>query len=219
MYTQVTYILYNIHIKTHRKTRQAKLQNSDEKHIGNMMADEICYDLLVSINWGCCFFPLRKWIFPLHVAATFGLQSWAFSAASFFPASAWFFFASDSFFPPRTVFPLPPEWFFLLQRCFFCCFEFFRLRRHLLLAFFPAAKTAFFRCKAFFSCFQTCFFPFRCFFPAANLFFRAARRQGAEDADIYGRSPLASWIAHGTNRWQSDFFFFCCGRFRSEARS
>ena len=193
MYTQVTYILYHIHIKTHRKTRQAKLQNSDEKHTGNMMADDICYDLLFSINWGCCFFPLRKWIFSVARCSDFWVAKLGFLCCKFFPASAWFFFASDSFFPPRTVFPLPPECiffcckgaFFAAARCFFCCFEFFRLRRHLLLAFFPAAKTAFFRCKAFFSCFQTCFFSVPMFFSCRELVFFALRGDKEQRTQSY----------------------------------
>ena len=75
--------------------------------------------------------------------------------------------------------------FVLLQGVFSAALNFPAAKRHFLLAFFPAAETAFSRCKAFFSCCQTCFFPFRCFFPAANLCFsRAARRQGARERRV-----------------------------------
>ena len=94
---------------------------------------------------GNVFFPLQQ---------LFGLQSWAFSAASFFPASAGFFLASDpdKFFPASDGFsPLPPECFFLLQRCFFaaarcffCCFEFFPLRSGIFCWHFPRCKNSFF---------------------------------------------------------------------------
>ena len=126
---------------------------------------------------GNVFFPLRQ---------LFGLQSWTFSAAGFFPASAGFFLASDGFFPAASKihFFCCKGAFVLLQGVFSAALN-FAAKRHFLLAFFPAAETAFSRCKAFFSCCQTCFFPFRCFFPAANLCFsRTARRQGARERRV-----------------------------------
>ena len=132
---------------------------------------------------GNVFFPLRQ---------LFGLQSWTFSAAGFFPASAGFFLASDGLFLVSDgFFPLPPKCiFFCCKRCFLCCckvffsaaLNFFPLRSGIfLLAFFSRCGKAFSRCKAFFSCCQACFFfRFRCFFPAANLCFFARLREDKE---------------------------------------
>ena len=150
------------------------------------------------------FFPLRQ---------LFGLQSWTFSAAGFFPASAGFFLASDGFFPASDgFFPLPPKCIFSAAKVLLCCCKVFFLllwifpaaKRHFLLAFFPTAEAAFSRCKAFFSCCQTCFFPFRCFFPAANLCFsRAARRQGARECRvIHWAFATCKLDSAWTNRWQ-----------------
>ena len=62
---------------------------------------------------GNVFFPLRQ---------LFGLQSWTFSAAGFFPASAGFFLASDGFFPASDgFFPLPPKCIFSAAKVLLCC--------------------------------------------------------------------------------------------------
>ena len=146
---------------------------------------------------GNVFFPLRQ---------LFGLQSWTFSAAGFFPASAGFFLSSDGFFPASDgFFPLPPKCIFSAAKVLLCCCKVFFLllwifraaKRHFLLAFFPAAETAF-------SCCQTRFFPFRCFFPAANLCFsRAARRQGARERRvIHWAFATCKLDSAWTNRWQ-----------------
>ena len=68
---------------------------------------------------GNVFFPLRK---------LFGLQSWTFSAAGFFPASAGFFLASDGFFPASDgFFPLPPKCIFSAAKVLLCCCKVFFL--------------------------------------------------------------------------------------------
>ena len=160
---------------------------------------------------GCCFFPLRKCIF--FVAATFWVAKLDFLCWWFFPASASFFLASDGFFPASDgFFPLPPKCIFSAAKVLLCCCKVFFLllwifhaaKRHFLLAFFPAAETAFSRCKAFFSCCQTCFFPFRCFFLLRTCVFRALR----EDKELEKRRVIhwafgtckldSAW----TNRWQ-----------------
>ena len=101
---------------------------------------------------GNVFFPLQQ---------LFGLQSWAFSAASFFLPQPVFFLprTRTSFFPPRTVFPR------CLQNVFFCCKGAFLL----LLGVFSAALN-FSRCEA---AFFADIFP-RCknsFFPLQGVFF------------------------------------------------
>ena len=68
---------------------------------------------------GNVFFPLRQ---------LFGLQSWTFSAAGFFPASAGFFLASDGFFPASDgFFPLPPKCIFSAAKVLLCCCKVFFL--------------------------------------------------------------------------------------------
>ena len=194
MYTQVTYILYHIHIKTHRKTRQAKLQNSDEKHTGNMMADDICYDLLFSINWGCCFFPLRKWIFSVARCSDFWVAKLGFLCCKFFPASAWFFFL------PRTVFSHLGQFFRCLQNAFFSAVKvLFLLLQGVFSAalnfsgcegiccwrFSPLQKQLFSAARHFFSCFQTCFFSVPMFFSCRELVFFALRGDKEQRTQSY----------------------------------
>ena len=147
---------------------------------------------------GNVFFPLRQF---------FGLQSWTFSAAGFFPASAGFFLASDGFFPASDgFFPLPPKCIFsaakvLLCCCkvFFCCFEFFPLRSGIFCWRFSRCGNSFFPLQGVFFLLPTCFFPFRCFFLLRTCVFRALREdKELENVESYtGRSPLVSWIAHG----------------------
>ena len=68
---------------------------------------------------GNVFFPLRQ---------LFGLQSWTFSVAGFFPASAGFFLASDGFFPASDgFFPLPPKCIFSAAKVLLCCCKVFFL--------------------------------------------------------------------------------------------
>ena len=164
-----------------------------------------------SLKRAAAFSRCRNVFFSLR--QLFGLQSWTFSAAGFFPASANFFLASDGFFPASDgFFPLPPKCIFSAAKVLLCCCKVFFLllwifpaaKRHFLLAFFPAAETAFSRCKAFFSCCQTCFFPFRCFFLLRTCVFRALR----EDKELEKRRVIhwafgtckldSAW----TNRWQ-----------------
>ena len=101
---------------------------------------------------GNVFFPLQQ---------LFGLQSWAFSAASFFlPQPVFSCLGPGQVFSRLgRFFPAASRMFFLLQRCFFAaarCFSaalnFSRCEAAFFADIFPAAKTAFFRCKVFFSC-------------------------------------------------------------------
>ena len=153
---------------------------------------------------GNVFFPLRQ---------LFGLQSWTFSAAGFFPASAGFFLPRTGFFPPRTVFSrCLQNAFFLLQRCFcaaarcfFCCFEFFPLRSGIFCwHFFPLRKQLFPAARRFFPAAKRVFFRSAVFFPAANLCFsRAARRQGARERRvIHWAFATCKLDSTWTNRWQ-----------------
>ena len=152
---------------------------------------------------GNVFFPLRQ---------LFGLQSWTFSAAGFFPASAGFFpclgrvFSRlGRFFPAASKmhFFCCKGAFVLLQGVFSAALNFSRCEAAFFAGVFPAAEIAFSRCRAFFSCCHV-FFPFRCFFPAANLCFsRAARRQGARERRvIHWAFATCKLDSAWTNRWQ-----------------
>ena len=148
---------------------------------------------------GNVFFLLRQ---------LFGLQSWTFSAAGFFPASAGFFLASDGFFPASDgFFPLPPKCIFsaakvLLCCCkvFFCCFEFLPLRSGIFCwRFFPLRKQLFPAARRFFPAAKRVFFRSDVFFLLRTCIFRALREdKELENVESYtGHSPLVSWIAHG----------------------
>ena len=77
-------------------------------------------------DWAAAFSPCGNVFFPLR--QLFGLQSWTFSAAGFFPASAGFFLASDGFFPASDgIFPLPPKCIFSAAKVLLCCCKVFFL--------------------------------------------------------------------------------------------
>ena len=148
---------------------------------------------------GNVFFPLRQ---------LFGLQSWTFSAAGFFPPRPVFFLPRTGFFPPRTVFSrCLQNAFFLLQRCFcaaarcfFCCFEFFPLQSGIFCwRFFPLRKQLFPAARRFFPAAKRVFFRSDVFFLLRTCVFPALREdKELENVESYtGRSPLVSWIAHG----------------------
>ena len=135
-----------------------------------------------------CSHPMGLLLFPVAEMCFFrcgnflGCKAGLSLLLVFFLPRPVFFSPRTGFFPPRTVFSrcLQNAFFSAAKMLLCCCKVFFLLlwifpaaKRHFLLAFFPAAETAFSRCKAFFSCCQTCFFPFWCFFPAANLCFFA----------------------------------------------
>ena len=76
---------------------------------------------------GLLLFPVAEMCF-FRCGNFFGLQSWTFSAASFFPASAGFFLASDGFFPASDgFFPLPPKCIFSAAKVLLCCCKVFFL--------------------------------------------------------------------------------------------
>ena len=98
-------------------------------------------------SWAAAFSRCGNVFFPLR--QLFGLQSWTFSAAGFFPASAGFFLASDGVFPASDgFFPLPLKCIFSAAKVLLCCCKVFFLllwifpaaKRHFLLAFFPLRK-------------------------------------------------------------------------------
>ena len=123
---------------------------------------------------GNVFFPLRQ---------LFGLQSWTFSAAGFFPASAGFFLASDGLFLVSDgFFPLPPKCIFSAAKVLLCCCKVFsaalnfsRCEAAFFAGVFSRCGKAFSRCKAFFSCCQACFFRSDVFFLLRTCVFRALR--------------------------------------------
>ena len=127
---------------------------------------------------GNVFFPLRQ---------LFGLQSWTFSAAGFFPASAGFFLASDGFFPAASKmhFFCCKGAFVLLQGVFSAALNFSRCEAAFFAGVFSRCANSFFPLQGVFFLLPNVYFPFRCFFPAANLCFsRAARRQGARERRV-----------------------------------
>ena len=160
-----------------------------------------------TVAWAAAFSRCGNVFFPLR--QLFGLQSWTFSAAGFFPASAGFFLASDGFFPASDgFFPAASKMHFfcckgafvLLQGVFSAALNFSRCEAAFFAGIFsrcgnsffplqgvfsPAAKRVFFRSDVFFLL-RTCVFP-------------ALREdKELENVESYtGRSPLVSWIAHG----------------------
>ena len=129
------------------------------------------------LHLGCCFSRCGNIFFPLR--RLFGLQSWTFSGAGFFPASREFFPPRTDFFPPRAVLSAASRMhffcckstFLLLQGVFLAALIFPAVKRHFLLTFFPAAEAAFSAAGRFFLLPNSV--PM--FFPTANLCFSHAR--------------------------------------------
>ena len=88
-------------------------------HVAGSVSTDLNVGAAAFSRCGNVFFPLRQ---------LFGLQSWTFSAAGFFPASAGFFLASDGFFPASDgFFPLPPKCIFSAAKVLLCCCKVFFL--------------------------------------------------------------------------------------------
>ena len=145
-----------------------------------------------AIDWVAAFSRCGNVFFPLR--QLFGLQSWTFSAAGFFPASAGFFLASDGFFPAASKmhFFCCKGAFVLLQGVFSAALNFSRCEAAFFAGIFPAAGR-------FFPAAKRVFFRSDVFFLLRTCVFRALREdKELENVESYtGRSPLVSWIAHG----------------------